>query len=124
MDDIDLGKATDGLPFARPIVRRLTEQMFREQSLWRTGELVDRIVQLHRARGGAPVAKPCSTVGRVLQDLRAEGAVAAPGHGWWRWIGAATGGQQTPEVAPRPLDPNADLDPHAARDELIEDSEL
>src|SRR5271169_3500305 len=118
MDDIDLGKATDGLPFARPIVRRLTEQMFREQSLWRTGELVDRIVQLHRARGGEPVAKPVSTVGRVLQDLRAEGAVTAPGHGWWRWIGAATGGRQTIEVAPRNLDANA------ARDELVEDSEL
>jgi hypothetical protein len=128
MDDIDRGGATDGLPFARPIVRQLAKQMFREQSQWRTGELVDRIVQLHRARGGAPVAKPSSTVGRVLQDLRAEGAVAAPGHGWWRWIGAAKSGQQTIGVAPRPLgphlDPNADLDPNAGRDELIEDSGL
>jgi len=118
MDDIDRGGATGGLPFARPIVRQLTEQLFREQSQWRTGELVDRIVQLHRARGGAPVAKPGSTVGRVLQDLRAEGAVAAPGHGWWRWIGVATGGQQTIEIAPLHLDANA------AMDELIEDSEL
>ena len=29
---------------------------------------------------------------RVLRDLRDDGLVIAPGHGWWRWIGSSENG--------------------------------
>jgi hypothetical protein len=77
----------DGLPFSRPIVRRIAESLFQERSQWKSGELVDRIVQHHKAGGGVSSSSPSFTVRRVLQDLRDEGLVNAPGHGWWRWIG-------------------------------------
>jgi hypothetical protein len=79
-----------GLPFVRPIVRKITEDLFHEQSQWKSGALVDRIVELHRERGGLPVADPSSMIKRVLQDLKDGGFVIAPGHGWWRWTGAST----------------------------------
>ncbi len=79
-----------GLPFVRPIIRRLTEELFRERSQWKSGELVDRVVQLHSARGGTPpTSSPAISVRRVLKDLRDEGLVTAPGHGWWRWVGVS-----------------------------------
>ncbi len=83
-------RQTPGLPFVRPIVRRLTEELFREQPQWKSRDLVDRIVQVHRERGGAPPSNPAFAVRRVLRDLKDEGVVAAPGHGWWRLSGAAT----------------------------------
>lgn len=82
------GRAT-GLPFTRPVVRHITEELFREQSQWKSGELVDRIVQLHRERGGSLATDPGVMVRRVLQDLKHDGLVIAPGHGWWRWTAAA-----------------------------------
>ena len=56
-----------GLPFVRPIIRRMTEELFREQSQWKSGDLVDRIVQLHRERGGANAPNPALAVRRVLR---------------------------------------------------------
>ena len=78
-----------GLPFARPIVRNITEELFRRQSQWKSGDLVNQIVQLHRERGGVTASNPSFTVQRVLRDLRDDGLVIAPGHGWWRWTGSS-----------------------------------
>lgn len=75
------------LPFVRPIIRSLAEEAFRDQPVWKSRELVDRIAHLHRQRGGAVPPDPSLPVRRVLQDLRDEGLVIAPGHGWWRWSG-------------------------------------
>jgi hypothetical protein len=36
-------------------------------------------------------------VKRVLQDLRNDGLVIAPGHGWWRWTSASTESHSIPE---------------------------
>ena len=88
---------TIGLPFTRPIVRRLTEELFREQSQWKTGSLVERVVQLHRQRGGSAASNPDFTVRRVLQDLKQDGLVSAPGHGWWRLNDAPPEGASIPE---------------------------
>jgi len=90
---------TSGLPFVRPIIRQITEELFRERPQWKSGELVDRIVQLHRERGGAVPPNPAMSVRRVLQDLRDDGLVIAPGHGWWRWQDEASDGASTVQEA-------------------------
>lgn len=77
------------LPFVRPVVRQIIEELFREQSQWKSGDLVERVIQSHRARGGSVVSNPNFTIGRVLRDLRNDGLVIAPGHGWWRWTGSS-----------------------------------
>jgi hypothetical protein len=78
----------------------MAEELFREQPQWKSQELVDRIVQLHRERGGALTPDPALGVRRALGDLRDEGLVTSPGHGWWRWNGAVSDGATTPEVVP------------------------
>ena len=72
------------LPFVRPVVRQIMEGLFREQSQWKSADLVDRVIQSHQGRGGSVVPNPSFTIRRVLQDLRDDGLVIAPGHGWWR----------------------------------------
>jgi hypothetical protein len=72
------------LPFVRPVVRQIIEGLFREQPQWKSSELVDRVIQSHQGRGGSVVPNPSFTIRRVLQDLRDDGLVIAPGHGWWR----------------------------------------
>ena len=104
---------TAGLPFVRPIIRSLVEEVFREQPQWKSRDLVDRIAQLHRQRGGAVPPEPALPVRRVLQDLRDEGLVVAPGHGWWRWNGDGTGEATTPD--------NESAEPAPAPDELVAD---
>ena len=77
------------LPFVRPVVRQIIEGLFREQAQWKSGELVDRVVRSHRDRGGSVVASPNFTISRVLRDLKDDGLVMSPGHGWWRWTGSS-----------------------------------
>jgi hypothetical protein len=116
-----MGQADDsaepGLPFVRPVVRQLTEELLRDQSQWKTAALVERIVQLHRTRGGGPVKNPAMMVRRVLQDLRAEGAVIAPGHGWWRWTVGLTDSETAANSSPN-------LDTSASMEGVVEDIEL
>jgi len=105
-----------GLPFVRPIIRSLVEEVFREQAQWKSHDLVDRVAQLHRQRGGAVPPDSALPVRRVLQDLRDEGLVVAPGHGWWRWHGDGAAGTTTPEkgiikTVPAPNDSIDDLQP-------------
>jgi hypothetical protein len=45
------------------------------------------------------VPNPSFTIRRVLQDLRDDGLVIAPGHGWWRWTGTSPGGPILGELA-------------------------
>lgn len=104
---------TDGLPFVRPIIRRMAEELFHQQAQWKSGDLVDRIVQLHRERGGATSTSPAIAVRRVLQDLRDEGLVSAPGHGFWRWNGAVTDGATIPVVE--------QVDSTVASDDAVDD---
>jgi len=111
-DRIDL---RDALPFVRPVVRQIIEGLFREQSQWKSGDLVDRVVQSHRERGGSVVPNPSFTIRRVLQDLRDDGLVITPGHGWWRWSGAS------PEGPPIPEEQATDTIP--SEDETINDIE-
>ena len=88
---------TAALPFVRPVVRQIIEGLFREQSQWKSGHLVDRVVQSHRERGGSVVPNPGFTIGRVLRDLRDDGLVIAPGHGWWRWTDSSSSVPPVPE---------------------------
>jgi len=76
----------------RPVVRQIIEGLFREQAQWKSGELVDRVVRSHRDRGGSVVANPNFTISRVLRDLKDDGLVISPGHGWWRWTGSSPDG--------------------------------
>lgn len=87
------------LPFVRPVVRQIIEGLFSEQSQWKSVDLVDRVVQSYRARGGSVVPNPNFTISRVLRDLRNDGWVIAPGHGWWRWTDSPPDGPNPEEHA-------------------------
>ena len=58
-------------PFVRPVVRRIIERLFSEKDLWKSGELVDRVVQAHRDAGGSVVPNPNFTIIRALRWTRA-----------------------------------------------------
>jgi hypothetical protein len=53
-------KEPAALPFVRPVVRQIIEGLFREQSQWKSGDLVDRVVQSHRGRGALSWLTPAS----------------------------------------------------------------
>lgn len=84
-------------PFVRPVVRRIIERLFSEKDLWKSGELVDRVVQEHRDAGGSVVPNPNFTITRALNDLKSDGLVTSPGHGWWRWTRASAEDSPIPE---------------------------
>jgi hypothetical protein len=96
-----------GLPFTGLVARQITEELFREQAQWRSSDLVDRVVELHRARGGSIASDPSHILKRVLQRLRDDGSVTAPGHGCWRWTNSPPQGHPVPEepvaIAPSPV---------------------
>jgi hypothetical protein len=102
------------LPFVRPAVRQIIEGLFHEQSQWKSADLVDRVIQSHRARGGSIVPNPNFTIRRVLRDLRNDGLVIAPGHGWWRWADSPADGPNPEEHA---------TDTIASVDDVIDDFE-
>ena len=89
--------SSETLPFVRPVVRRIIERLFSEKDLWKSGELVDRVVQAHRDVGGSVVPNPNFTIIRALNDLKSDGLVTSPGHGWWRWTRASADGSPISE---------------------------
>jgi len=109
--------SSEASPFVRPVVRRIIERLFSERDLWKSGELVDRVVQEHRDTGGLVVPNPNFTIIRALNDLKSDGLVTSPGHGWWRWT-------RTEGSADGPLIPEEQAtDAIAVVDEEINDIE-
>ncbi len=94
------GQPTAGLPFVRPVARQIVEELFRAQSQWKTAALVDRVVQVHRERGGSTASNPSFTIQRALRDLKEGGLVNSPGVGWWCWTGASPQGLPVQELPP------------------------
>jgi hypothetical protein len=74
-----------GLPFVRRLVRGIVEELFRKQPQWKTQALVDRVLQVHRDRGGTNAPNPSNMVWRVLNDLKNDGMVNNHAHGYWLW---------------------------------------
>ena len=72
-----------GLPFVRRIVRGSVEELFREQPQRKMQALVDRVLQVHRNRGGTNAANAGNMVWRVLNDLKKDGLVDNHAHGYW-----------------------------------------
>jgi hypothetical protein len=84
-------------PFGRRIVRRIVEELFHQQSSWKTQTLVDRAVQEHLAQGGSRPSNPANKVWRVLNDLRHDGLVDNPDQGYWRWTESTRQGSSKAE---------------------------
>jgi hypothetical protein len=80
------------LPFGQPIARRILEELFKSQPLWKSNDLKLRVVQLHRERGGFTPPEPTFMINRALQDLKRAGLVSAPSLGYLGWVGASQDG--------------------------------
>ena len=86
----------NGLPFVRPIVRQIIEELFQSQAQWKSTDLTDRVIQIHRERGGISPTNSSSVIKRVLQCLRDEGIIIAPGQGWWRRVTSSISANDSP----------------------------
>ena len=87
IEGTDMSNAGPGLPFSRPIVRRIVEELFQVQQMWKNADLTRRVVEIHKQRGGLLQTAPGPTLNRALQDLKTDGFVSNPGHGYWKWDG-------------------------------------
>src|SRR5258708_5913580 len=41
-----------GLPFTGPVVRQIVEELFQKQVQWKTSDLFEQVIRLHKERGG------------------------------------------------------------------------
>ena len=74
-----------GLPFSRPIVRRIIEELFQVRHMWKSADLSRKVVEIHKQRGGLLQTAPGPTLNCALQDLKTDGFASNPGHGYWKW---------------------------------------
>jgi hypothetical protein len=77
-----------GLPLTPAIARRLILEVFGGKTSHRQ-DIVDRIVQLHRTRGGDADASsnPTATIKKALQHLKEAGLASNPQQGYWNVTG-------------------------------------
>jgi len=71
------------IPWCRPRVREIVEELFQEKAQWKTGDLTNRACNMHKQRNGQHTDKPEHTLRRVLTDMRDEGLISTLGHGHW-----------------------------------------
>jgi hypothetical protein len=107
------------LPFVRRVVRGIVEELLREQPQWKTQALVDRVLQVHRNRGGTNASNAGNMVWRVLNDLKNDGLVDNHAHGYWLGqlsprqdgsTGEIEGGGEVSDAGDFDEEPPADLD--------------
>jgi hypothetical protein len=79
-------------PFSQSIARRILEELFGSQPQWKSNDLKERVIQLHRERGGFTPSEPVYMINRALQELKRAGLVSAPANGYLRWTGTSQGG--------------------------------
>lgn len=96
-----------GLPLTPAIARRLILEVFGGKTSHRQ-DIVDRIVQLHRARGGDADASsnPTATIKKALQHLKEAGLASNPQQGYWNVTGES----------------NEEIDIESSTDSELEDS--
>ena len=71
------------IPWLRPRVREIVEELFQQKAQWKTADLVNNAYRIHEDRNGQRTDKPNHTLSRVLNDMKNEGLITAPGHGHW-----------------------------------------
>ncbi|MBL8879540.1 MAG: GIY-YIG nuclease family protein [Phycisphaerales bacterium] len=112
-----LHEQSPGFPFTRQVAQQIVQDLFCTQAQWKTGELVQRVIDVHRQRRGILPNNPSVTINRALVDLKREGKVSSIGHGWWRWAGTA--------IDTSPLAPSTPShDTAVANDAVFEYAEL
>ena len=66
-------------PFSQSTARRIAEELFREKSQWKTRDLSEQIVELHRKRGGfIPPNGAGYMIRRALQNLKEDRLIVSP----------------------------------------------
>src|SRR5438477_13184492 len=88
------------LPFGQPIARRLLEELFGSQQLWKSNDLKQRVVRLHQERGGFTPPEPTLMINRALQDLKRPGWVSGRYNGSLRWTARSQEGRENLQGRP------------------------
>ena len=104
---------TPEIPWLRPRVREIVEELFQNQLQWKTADLLNAACRIHEERNGRKTDRPEHTLRRVLTDMKNDGLIFAPGHG--HWISDSTEGNEiedkeenefeTLELATEPSEP-------------------
>src|SRR5438034_4719993 len=88
------------VPLMASIARRIMEELFHEQPVWRRADLAAQVERIHLERGGLKGKQdPQRIVKKALQILEEDGKVESAAYGHWRWKPEAN-----QDVGPSPLD--------------------
>ena len=80
-----------GVPLQPALARRLIMQLFEQRSEWKRGDLVEKLVEDHLARGNILSAQdPLMVVKKALGYLQDAGRLTTDNRGIWQCIEAPT----------------------------------
>lgn len=70
-----------------------------EKVQWKSSDLIEKVVERHRMRGGFFTSEPAYTIRRAVADLKNNGLIVQPAPGWLRWNEVSTSaGSLTDEI--------------------------
>lgn len=98
----------DAVPLTPNVARRLAEELFQQQNLWKRDALAAEVERLHTERGGIPGKQdPLFAVKKALSMLHEDGLVIKPFYGHWKWRDSSVA--NTDLSAPAPGDVEDDI---------------
>ncbi|GEM_PF-5847785 len=83
MDKLD----SKDVPLTSKVARKIIEELFQKQQIWKRSTLATKVTEIHRKRGGlSGRQKPLSVVKKALSVMKKEGYLENFTFGRWRWI--------------------------------------
>src|SRR6266536_5214572 len=74
-----------GIPLMPSVARRIIEELFKRQRLWKRGDLINEVERIHAERGGiAGNQDRSAVVSKALGYLQEDGKVLKAGYGLWQ----------------------------------------
>src|SRR5882672_10961145 len=91
---------SSGIPLMPSVARRIIEELFKRQRLWKRGDLISEVDRIHAERGGiAGNQDRSAVVTKALGYLQEDGKVLNQGYGHWQWK-LEDGADVTAEIEP------------------------
>jgi hypothetical protein len=96
-----------GLPLTPGLAREIIVELFRHQPQWITAELIVKVPQEHRRRGGIDGKDTIKNViNKALGYLKEDGYIQRKAYGFWEWIGGGPDAGDLAAVPPPAVSPD------------------